>query len=1031
MSDWFSKVRRSLETRRARESRKDRQRRLKLDTPLEALEERWLLTPPSITLSLSGSVLTMTDNGTMSSLTVIYKATSKAYVFTANTGETFGVSGSLNSSISFTSGTTSATLTPTSTNTWSGLGYSFSLVPTDSAGASITLGDESNDPASNFAMPFSLSDSGSGVISGLTIDDKGNTNGTSGAPQTYTMNGQSLSIGGTPIIKYTSATFSTSSSLTVNGGSGVTTFNLSGTPSAATTDIVMHPSSSSVATITLGGSTSSTAAYALGPVVISSITPGLATIQINDAADPVVGQVYDLTSLTSSHTLTFGTSSSASFTIANMQSITTMPEMTIEGGTGGDTFSIGRTLNNGATEIETNPASGRVNSIILGTSVSGNWASQFQGDTSIVGGGAGTTTVTVNDSFNSTGRTTTLTTTSGTASLSYGPSSPTFTFTGLGDASTTPGLTLSGGSGSNTFVISGTPNSMTTAIDTGSGNNIVSLYATGASDSTLAIDGGGGSNTLKLGGVSGVGILSLAGTVNINDPGGSTSLSLDDSEDTSYGLSLTIGSSQATLSLSAVMSASLSYSNLSSLTFSGSSDGGNTVTVNGTPAGTSVSSVATSLTSNGPGDSFTIAGVNTYGPLLINAKGQGDHVNVGAGNLSGISAKVTISSLSGSSLTVNDSSDSTAMAFVVSGTSLTFADAATPSTILGTIAYSGAPSANLTVEGGTGGNSFSISNTPASMTTTIDDGTGSSNSVLVIGTASGTTLAVNSQGTSDTVNLGNGNWTSLSGTFTSSEVNPISLIVDYHLATGGKSFAITDAGGSLSTSVSGNIGTYIFADSGLGSVEYEGGSHANSFTINGTPNSITTTIDTGTSNNTVNVQGTGSLGATLDIVGGGGSNTVKLGGGSNIGILSLGGTVNISDTSGSTALTIDDSEDPSSGLTYTLGSSQATVSLSSVMSVSFNYSNLSSFSIKGSSYGDNNISVTGTPGGTSATSVATSITSEGSGDSITISGVNAYGPLFVNADSKGDDIDVGNGQLFEHLGQDHDCESFGGLPDGR
>ncbi len=660
---------------------------------------------------------------------------------------------------------------------------------------------------------------------------------------------------------------------------------------------------------------------------------------------------------------------------------------------------------------------GTGNAVTLGGSTSATAASSL-GDIN-VDPPSGYTQVTVVDSADpDAGQSFSLSGSGGSTALTFGvSSSASFTFSGLGSPnSSTPALLIEAGSLGNVFNISDTVADQLTQIDTGLGDNSVDVTSTASpSDSTLDIVGGGGTDTVTLGGAAGLGALYVSGTVDVSNPGGSTALTIDDSEDSAYGLSLTVGSGQAIASLGTHAPATFDYSDLSSLTFQGSSYGSNSITVNGTPAGTSSTPVTTTLIGDGPGDSASIFGVSQYGPLVVNPNGNPDSIDIGEGDLSSISALISLESLTSTSVTVDDSSDATAMAFTVTGTSLTFADAASPSIILGTIDYSGAPSASLTIEGGSAGNSFTISGTPSSMTTTVDPGTGSGNTVLVGGITAGSTLDLNLQGTDDTLNLGDGDLSDLQGTLTPTSSDPVHLIVDDHLDSATKTYTISDTSGVLSTSISGLPGTYSFADSSFLSVEYDAGGTAgiagNSFTIAGTPDDITTTIDAGPGNNTVDAQETGNSGSTLDIVGGGGTDTVTLGGAAGLGALYVSGTVDVSNPGGSTSLTIDDSEDSAYGLSLTVGSGQATASLGTHAPATFDYSDLSSLTFQGSSYGSNTITVDDTPAGTSSTPVTTTLIGDGPGDSVTVSGVSQYGPLIVDADGNTDSIDIGGGDL--------------------
>ncbi len=79
--------------------------------------------------------------------------------------------------------------------------------------------------------------------------------------------------------------------------------------------------------------------------------------------------------------------------------------------------------------------------------------------------------------------------------------------------------------------------------------------------------------------------------------------------------------------------------------------------------------------------------------------------------------------------------------------------------------------------------------------------------------------------------------------------------------------------------------------------------------MNNTTSDVQTTLNTGTGDDTVNVFATGTN--TLNIHGQSGSDTVTLGASSSapLGMQGLNGTINVDNSGGSTALTLDDSED--------------------------------------------------------------------------------------------------------------------------
>lgn len=151
--------------------------------------------------------------------------------------------------------------------------------------------------------------------------------------------------------------------------------------------------------------------------------------------------------------------------------------------------------------------------------------------------------------------------------------------------------------------------------------------------------------------------------MNVSNLGGSTALIIDDSEDSNYTGSLVIGSSQATVAIDSLTPAIFNYSNLGALTIEASSFGDNTISVDGTPAGTSASPVITTILSYGPGDTVDVQGTTQYGPLTVDVQSQnGVEVMVGsAGLLQEIQGQILVENINDTgSLTIDDSAASIA-----------------------------------------------------------------------------------------------------------------------------------------------------------------------------------------------------------------------------------------------------------------------------------------------------------------------------------------------------------------------------------
>src|SRR5262249_52207553 len=149
----------------------------------------------------------------------------------------------------------------------------------------------------------------------------------------------------------------------------------------------------------------------------------------------------------------------------------------------------------------------------------------------------------------------------------------------------------------------------------------------------------------------------------------------------------------------------INYSNLSSLTVDGGR-GGNTFTVQNTPA-----NVPTNLNTRKRAaniDTVTVQATGSGSTLNINGQAGTDVVTIGnAGSVQGILGAVNVSSTTGTiALTMDDSLDSTGRTVTISATQIIG---------LAPAAITYANLSSLTVDGGTGGNTFTVQGTPANI----------------------------------------------------------------------------------------------------------------------------------------------------------------------------------------------------------------------------------------------------------------------------------------------------------------------------
>jgi hypothetical protein len=213
------------------------------------------------------------------------------------------------------------------------------------------------------------------------------------------------------------------------------------------------------------------------------------------------------------------------------------------------------------------------------------------------------------------------------------------------------------------------------------------------------------------------------------------------------------------------------------------------------------------------------------------------------------------------------------------------------------------------------------------------------------------------------------------------------LYIDDRSNTANSTYTVTSSSvartGSGAISYSGNITTLLLT----------GGSGNNTYNVANTPSGSSTTLDTGSGMDTINLRGSAGL---LFINGGGGADTITL---SNS-AATLGGIghVIINDPSNRATVTVDDSGFAGS-TTYTVTSTQvAAAAWSNFLLV---YNNLASLNLNGSS-GDDQFNIEST-----ASRTATTITAGSGSDTVDVLGTVA--PLTINSGGGGDTITISNG----------------------
>ncbi|MGP0062328.1 MAG: beta strand repeat-containing protein [Isosphaeraceae bacterium] len=154
---------------------------------------------------------------------------------------------------------------------------------------------------------------------------------------------------------------------------------------------------------------------------------------------------------------------------------------------------------------------------------------------------------------------------------------------------------------------------------------------------------------------------------------------------------------------------------------------------------------------------------------------------------------------------------------------------------------------------------------------------------------------------------------------------------------------------------------YLFPGTNVTSLTVKGGSGANTFNVNNTNAHGPTTLDTGTGADTVDAFA--SSAATLTINGQAGTDTVTLGALTGVGMDNLMGNVTVTNAAGTTALTLDDSQDmgiPGETVTLTNNGTTGTEQGQSPGTVTYTNSELSSLTVDNGT-GGYSVTVTGIP----------------------------------------------------------------------
>jgi hypothetical protein len=929
MAAVFGNNGRLLGTRRVKADRTGRPRKLRRNLLLERLEDRQLLA--NINVSLSGNEILLAGDTTVTSLNVVYNPTGEVFTVTANTGETFATAG-LPGTVDFTPNGNSATIAPASGQTWASLGFNVEADMTTPTGTAITLGG-TGAPASNFGTEFIVTNS-SGGTTGLTVDDSADVSG-----QNIGVGATELNFNGGPIFTYGSANLA---GLTLDASSaGGNEITVTGSPELIAFNTVIDDSAP----------TNNPDQIVIGDagVPFSSLAGDVAV----EGTGATALTIDDSSSTASSTYILNGAFSAGAAPVVFFGGESGLTGLFIDGSSGGDTWNVSGTPANVPTTLVTDPAVGETDIITLGGATNLTSAS-ILGDMDIQNEGAGTDSLTVDDSADLTGRTTNVSSTAlsfiGGPSFNYGGTSLTRLTFDASDA------------GSNMVNVSGTPsatNPLAINMDTGTENSV---------DFGPRADAYGN-------------------VVLTTQTGGSTGLTIDDSVGngswiygvTASAVSITDGPTGPTVNYSGAT--------LSSLELDVNNNGGNTINVTGTPTLPPASPLSISMF-GGAGNMVNLGDG-------MHAASQLGSINLGSGG--GAPLDVTIDDATGAGDgTIGVSS--TAVAFGISGPTFDYSSATIESLTLDasamggtTVNVSGTPTAtdpltlNMNIGTGNAVNLGDASDAASGLgNVTVTCGVGGSTSLTVDDAADATGQVINVTATSLTIDGGstfdftNADLTSL--TFDASDANQNGVDV-----TGTPSPLTLHIGTAANNSV--NLGDATHAASSLGNVTVTTGTGGTTgvwindsdsetghtigvsatavsftdgptFTYGGASFTLLSLKVSDAGSNVVTVTGTPAATNPMSLdTGTGADNSVTVGGMSNPadGL----GSINIlSESPGTTALTVDDLSDASP---QTISIDATSLSFLNGPSFLYNNADLTGLTLDASSSCGNNITVTGSP----------------------------------------------------------------------
>ncbi|MBW4617755.1 MAG: hypothetical protein KME21_32120, partial [Desmonostoc vinosum HA7617-LM4] len=630
---------------------------------------------------------------------------------------------------------------------------------------------------------------------------------------TWTVNGANGTVNG--------VTFANVGNL--RGGSDVDTFNIQATTNPITIDAGAGDDRINLGSLApnLGGTVNNIT----GALTISG-GEGNDQLTIDDSGDTAA----NTGNLTATTITGLGT---------NGISYGTVETLNINLGSGADTFNVQ------ATSASTTVNAGAGNDVITVGSATPATVNAIAGALTI-NGGADSDTVTINDSGDTTANTGTLTATTltglGTNGISYG---------------TVENLNINLGSGADTFTIQATNASTTTTVNTGAGNDVITVGS--ATPATVN---------------------AITGALTINGGADTDTVTINDSGDTA--------NNRGTLTATAITGlsfGSITYGTVETLDINLGS-GADTFTIQATSAST-----VTTVNAGGGADTLNVESVSSA--TTVNADTGNDVITVGSATPATVNAIAGALTINGGAdtdtVTINDSGDTTANTGTLTATAIT---GLSP----GSITYGTVE--NLNINLGAGADTFTIQFTSVSTVTTVNAG-GGADTLNVQSVRSATT--VNADTGNDVINVGS------AGT-----VNEIIGALTINGGADADTVTINDSGdtrantGTLTAIAITGLSPTLIAYGTVENLNINLGAGADTFTIQFTSASTVTTVNAGGGADTLNVE---SVRSATTVNADTGNDVITVGSATPATVNAIAGALTINGGADTDTVTINDSGD--------------------------------------------------------------------------------------------------------------------------